>query len=110
MAFSPANSLEIGTDEMMLAATILKSKFMYDFVGFKKMMATQHGTTEEATTLQMMNKLGQLLQHLTQPMPKTDLSFPRLILNVICTAVAYFSMHAHQFWPNLVPELMGMLS
>ena len=51
MAFSPENQLEIGTDEMMLAATILKSKFMYDFVGFKKMMATQHNQTEEATTI-----------------------------------------------------------
>ena len=58
----------------------------------------------------MMKKLAHLLSKLTQPMPGTGVPIPRFILNVVCTAVAYFSMHAYPVWPSLIEDLTSLLS
>ena len=47
---------------------------------------------------------------LARPLKSTGKPAPRFILNVVCTAVAYFSMHAHPYWPSLISDLTVSLS
>ena len=69
MAFTPTNVLGIDQGEMLQAAIILKNKFMFDYVSFKRMMVQQTQQSEQAVTMHMITKLTNLLKMLTSPMP-----------------------------------------
>ena len=56
----------------------------------------------------MRDKLGQLVQKLASPPGGNKV--PRFILNVICTAIAYFSMHAYPYWETMIEDLTNILS
>jgi len=51
-----------------------------------------------------------LVQSLARPLKSTGKPAPSFILNVVCTSVAYFSMHAHPYWPTLIQDLANSLA
>ena len=109
MGISDQNPLNVSDNEMMQAAIILKNKFMFDFVALKSQQL-QFGQDAATVTIQMRDKMMGLVQSLARPLKSTGKPAPRFILNVVCTSVAYFSMHAHPYWPTLIGDLANSLA
>ena len=87
---------------------------MYDFPAFRQQI-----NEDGNVILQMRKELIQILQHYTSQQFRAgsvsqqafaNKPAPKFILNTLCTAIACFTIHTHQQWPNLFGELIQYFS
>lgn len=53
----------------------------------------------------MREKFVKVISILSDPHFRAGKPAPRFILNVLATAFAYFSIHTHITWPNLIADI-----
>ena len=80
---------------------------MFDFVAFRMQLTPPNAPEPQ---LQMCRDLVQILSHFCSNSFRQDKPAPRFILNVLCTALAYLTIHTHQLWPSLVNDITSAFS
>lgn len=80
---------------------------MFDFVAFR--MSLDAASSNEAQ-LKMCRDLAQIISHYCSTNFRDGKPAPRYILNTLCTALAYLTIHTHQIWPTLVSDLTTQFS
>ena len=74
---------------------------MYDFIALR-----QQNNDDMTVPLQMREPLIKIIQDMScAPKPT-----PKFILNVLCTGLAYLTIHTHLYWENLIEDLTSALS
>ena len=58
----------------------------------------------------MCRDLAQIISHYCSTNFRDGKPAPRYILNTLCTALAYLTIHTHQIWPTLVSDLTTQFS
>ena len=87
---------------------------MYDFVAFKLSIPDQ--TQANQVQLQMCRDLISVITHYSSTAFRAGEGgaagkpAPRFILNILCTALAYLTIHTHVIWPSLISDITSALS
>ena len=58
----------------------------------------------------MCQDLVQIITHYSSTFFRDGKPAPRFILNVLCTALAYLTIHTHLVWPNLISDITQAFS
>jgi len=101
------NSSTLDDQAIFHAASILKNKAMFDFVAFRMQ---QDPSQAQTVLLQMCQDLVQVITHYSSTNFRDGKVAPRFIVNVLCTALAYLTIHTHQIWPNLISDITSAFS
>lgn len=95
------NYAGLSESQIFQAATILKNKFMYDFAALR-----MKNNGDMTVPLQLREPLIKIIQEMSggsNPVPK-------FILNVLCTGMAYLTIHTVNHWPSMIEDLTIGLS
>ena len=80
---------------------------MFDFSVFRMNLDPNQASQ---ILLELCHKLVQIISNLCSPTFRSGKPAPRFILNVLCTALSYFTIQTHQIWPNLVTDITQAFS
>ena len=58
----------------------------------------------------MCRDLVQVILHFSSTNFRNGKPAPRFILNVLCTALAYLTIHTHHVWPTLIGDITSAFS
>lgn len=58
----------------------------------------------------MCSDLVLIIAHFSSTNFRNGKPAPRFILNVLCTALAYLTIHTHQIWPALITDITAKFS
>ena len=58
----------------------------------------------------MCRDLVQIITHYCSNNFRDGKPAPRFVLNTLCTALAYLTIHTHQLWPTLVSDITSAFS
>jgi len=84
---------------------------MYDFVALKTQIFTENGGNVDVVNQQVIEMRSRIVQIIVQLGGDANgVPAPRFILNVLCTALAYFTIHTHLEWPSLIEDLTQAFS
>ena len=75
---------------------------MYDFVAFRMHL---DASQSQSAQLQMCRDLVQLVTLYSSNQFRDAKPAPRFILNTLCTALAYLTIHTHLIWPQLISDI-----